>query len=257
MWYRVVLLLSPLLLAACSTPSQVALPDAQVLARHRIAPDSALTTPAAGTLRLQAGDTLRILRDAQWPRERDDASLFVVAADGGFAYPQVGRVQASGQTLDAVAGFITHKLAAIYREPQVTVNLASAAANQVFVGGAVRNAGAVELRGPLHIEQAILSAGGVLPSADSEHVALLRMNDAGRYDVYFYDFANALQPAAGGRPAVALQRGDIVFVAKSAIGNAVEGVDLYVNQLLPFSRSVGVSLNYGKDLRAIQTRPAP
>ena len=44
-----------------------------------------------------------------------------------------------------------------------------------------------------------------------------------------------------------LQRGDVVFVPKSSVGNGIEWVDLYLNQLIPFSKSIGVGLTY--DLR--------
>ena len=55
------------------------------------------------------------------------------------------------------------------------------------------------------------------------------------------------QGGAQGRQAVALQRGDVVFVPKSGVGNRIEGVDLYLNQLIPFVKSIGIGANY--DLR--------
>ena len=246
MSYRITPLIASLLLAGCTTPSVIPLPDNAQIEQNT----SARIKPPPAAMYIQAGDTLRIIRDAQLREaqvavEREDMNLFTVRSDGGFAYPHIGRVQAAGKTPEEISEYITTKLAAIYRQPGVTVNVASAAGNHVFVGGAVKNSAALELRGVMHLEQAIFSAGGVLSTADSEHVALLRVNSEGRYDVYFYNLKQLIQPVDGGRVPIALQRGDIVFVPKSRIGNAVEGVDLYVNQLLPFSRSFGVSLNYG------------
>lgn len=253
MSYRIALLIVSSLLAACTTPSVVPLPDADRITENDI---SRLQPPPAAMF-IQAGDTLRIVRDAQVrevqaPTEREDANLYVVRSDGSFSFPHIGRVDAAGKTPDAIAEYMASKLSTIYRYPGVTVNLATAANNHIFIGGAVKNSAAVELRGPMNVEQAILSAGGVLPSADSKHVALLRMNGNGRYDVYFYNYSALMQPVDGGRAPIPLQRGDIVFVPKSGIGNATEGMDMYVNQLLPFSRSFGVSLNYGNTTSSIR-----
>jgi len=50
-----------------------------------------------------------------------------------------------------------------------------------------------------------------------------------------------LQPDAAGRAAIALQRGDIVFVPKSNAGASADGVELYFNQLLPFTKAIGIN----------------
>ena len=52
-----------------------------------------------------------------------------------------------------------------------------------------------------------------------------------------------LSPATNGQPGVQLQRGDLVFVPSSRIGNAIQRVDMYVGQLLMF-RGFGASANY-------------
>ena len=70
---------------------------------------------------------------------------------------------------------------------------------------------------------------------------MLFRSEQDRYRVHFIDFSNVLQPQDGGRAAIALQRGDIVFVPKSNAGASADGVDLYFNQLLPFSRALGVN----------------
>ncbi|WP_293766136.1 polysaccharide biosynthesis/export family protein [uncultured Aquitalea sp.] len=231
-----------LCLNGCATPSTVTLPaDKEVEARRiDVADISQLPPPVT---RVMSGDTLRIVRDAQTPAEKDEATLYFVRPDGGFAYPFIGTVRAAGRTPEAVGEEVSAKLARIYRYPQVTVNIAIAPGNRVFVGGAVRNPSAFELSAAASIEQAIIGAGGVLPTADSSRVALLRLDDNGRYKVYFTDFSRFLQPDDQ-RRAVMLQRGDVVFVPKSAVGNGIEVVDLYLNQLLPFSKAIGLGLNY-------------
>ncbi|MEJ2795484.1 polysaccharide biosynthesis/export family protein [Iodobacter sp. LRB] len=229
-------------LSACSTPSSLLLPEQSVLDERRIELHDISQLPAPMT-RIMNGDTLRIVRDAQTPAEKDEMVLFFVRPDGSFSYPFVGLIQAAQRSPEEVAEEISGKLAAIYRYPKVTVNIAIAPGNRVFVGGAVRNPSAFELTAAASIEQAIIGAGGVLPTADSEHIALLRMDAAGLYQVYFTDFSQFLQ-AKPQRRGVMLQRGDIVFVPKSALGNAIEGVDLYFNQLIPFSKGIGIGFSY-------------
>jgi len=190
------------------------------------------------------GDTLRIVRDAQTPAEADEATLFSIRPDGQFAYRYVGTIQGNGRTPEEIAAEISQKLAPIYRYPKVTVNVALAPGNRVFVGGAVRNPTVIDLAASVSLEQAVIAAGGVLPGGDSSHIALMRLDANGCYRVYFSNFKKILTPEPA-RKAVLLQRGDIVFVPKSAVGNAVDMVDLYLNQLLPFNKSIGLGFTYG------------
>ncbi|MEN9658970.1 MAG: hypothetical protein RL571_2435 [Pseudomonadota bacterium] len=231
-----------LLLSACSTPSSLLLPEQSVLDQKQIELNNISKLPPPVT-RVMNGDTLRIVRDAQTPAEKDEMSLFFVRPDGTFSYPYAGLIQATHRTPEDIAEEISKKLSAIYRYPKVTTNIAIAPGNRVFVGGAVRNPSAYELTAAASIEQAIIGAGGVLPSADSHHIALLRMNEEGLYQVYFTDFSQFLL-ADNNRRGVILQRGDIVFVPKSLLGNAVESVDMYFNQLLPFSKGIGIGFSY-------------
>ncbi len=229
-------------LAGCGTPGTIPLPSDHEMAAHRIPVHDIRELPPAVT-RVMAGDTLRIVRDAQIPPERDDTVLFPVRPDGSFAYPEAGLIHAQGKTPEEVGQQIRQRLAKIYREPAVTVNIASAPGNKIYVGGAVRKSAAFDLASAVTLDQAIIAAGGVLPSADSHHVALLRMGDDGLYQVYFSHFNRLLQPSAK-HQIVMLQPGDVVFVPTSAAGNAAAAVDLYLNQMIPFTKYIGIGINY-------------
>ncbi|EPN67136.1 lipoprotein PslD [Pseudomonas syringae pv. actinidiae ICMP 19079] len=115
----------------------------------------------------------------------------------------------------------------------------------MFVGGAVRNSVTLPINVATNLNQAILGAGGVALDADAGQVALLRQEENGLYKTYFFDYSKFLWADAGGMTApVLLKRGDIVFVPKSTVGNKVDGVSLYFNQLIPFAKSIGLGLNY-------------
>lgn len=232
-----------IVLSGCATPAAVSVPSDTAVRAHRFtAAAAALPNPHLATV--VAGDTLRITRDAA--RQTDSAmTLFLVRANGVFSYPFVGRVQAAGRTPGQIARYLSRKLARTYVDPAVTVNISSDPGSQVYVGGAVARPGAFHFSGATTLDQALILAGGVLPTADSRKVALLRLGDNGRYNLYFVDYADLLKPKPRGRRAVMLQPGDIVFVPQSRAGAAADAVNLYGNQLIPFTKSLGIGFNYG------------
>jgi protein involved in polysaccharide export with SLBB domain len=238
-----------LMVMACSTPARVHLPEADMLEqRHREFRQLADQPPPP--VLIQAGDTLRIVRNAQEPAEKDDMTLFAVRPDGIFSMPYAGLIKAAGRTPESVAEEITKKFTGIYREPAVTVNIAISPANRVFVGGAVPNPAHFDISGLATVEQALLSSGGVLPSADSENIALLRAGQDGRYKLYFFSLASLLDESD--RPTVAVQRGDIIYVPQSNIGSVVEAVDMYFTRLFPINKGIGLGLNYDLNDKGIK-----
>lgn len=248
------LLIVTLGLTACTTPARIGLPDSDTRdAGHRAALRLADLPPVQE--RIYPGDTLRIVRNsgetptisAFTANSIYELTLYTVANDGTFAYPFIGKVQAGGKTPAQLAAELEERLTPFYREPGVTVNINQAPGNTVFVGGSVRNPQSYSTNIVTTLEQAIVAAGGVEPNADSRHVALLRSDPDGRYLTYFVDYSQLLHGGELGRQSVALQRGDVVFVPKSGVGNRIEGVDLYLNQLIPFVKSIGIGANY--DLR--------
>lgn len=237
-----VIALFALLASGCAMPNVVKLPSGQVIKQKQIANFSPDQLPAP-VLKVHTGDVLRIIRDAQTPAEKDEATLYRVRPDGVIAYPFIGTVKAGGRTPEDVGAEISQRLDQIYREPRVTVNIAEAPGSRVYVGGAVRNPGVFDLAAAVNVPQAITATGGVLPTADSRHVALVRLDEAGVQQVYFFDYAALLGAGSNGSRSVELQRGDLVFVPSSRIGNAIQRVDMYVGQLLMF-RGFGAAANY-------------
>ncbi|WP_427500862.1 polysaccharide biosynthesis/export family protein [Methylomonas sp. MED-D] len=229
-------------LVACGSPAKVGLPDEEAMAERDLRRIDLSELPVPVT-RIVSGDTLRVLRQSPTPISKSEPTMFLVRPDGKFAYPNVGLVQAVGRTPEQVANEITEKLSGIYRYPLVAVNIANGSGNRVFVGGAVAKPTNIDVSAPTSLEQAILDAGGLQAAADGEHVALLRIGEDNLYQVYFIDYARLLDDPSRQRRLL-LQRGDVVFAPKSDLGNAIEVVDLYFRQLIPFSKSVGLGLSY-------------
>lgn len=249
-------ILSVLLMAACTPMGTLVAPSGSAYQARLISADKLAKLPKVPT-KVQAGDTLRIVRDAQDGAPLDVRSMvedsvsqtYTVRADGTFSYRYAGRVEAAGKTPDQLAQLLRSKLDAYYREPGVTINIAASPSSRVVIGGAVRTPGALDVNSVATLEQGLFMAGGLLPAANPKAVALLRLDEQDRYQLYFLDLSGLIKSKPGGRMAVMLQRGDIVFVPKSMAGNAADGVELYINQLLPFTRSLGVSFN--KNLQPI------
>ncbi|NJA07777.1 polysaccharide export protein [Methylococcaceae bacterium WWC4] len=229
-------------LTACSSPSQIPLPEEIASDAMELQVADIKDLPGSETL-VMAGDVLQIVRDIAPRVEPEENTRFQVRPDGGFSYLDAGTIVAVGRTPEQIADDISSRLAKIYRYPKVTVNIMSAPGNRVQVGGAVQNPVSIDITTPTSLDQAIVGAGGLLSTADASHVALLRLDATNRYKAYFTDFGQLLEIQAQRRP-VMLKRGDIVFVPKSALGNAIEVVDLYMNQLLPFTKSIGLGASY-------------
>ncbi|WP_416423410.1 polysaccharide biosynthesis/export family protein [Pseudomonas sp. App30] len=250
---KVLLILSIVMLAACSNQAKVSLPSNDVLKAAHQAGDALAGKPLPPQ-RIRPGDTLRIVRNtgeapsisAFTANTIYELTLFTVQNDGTFAYPYVGQVKAVGLSTEELTKVLEVKLENIYRETSLTININAAPGNTVFVGGAVRNPANLSVNVATTLDQAIVGAGGVLSVADSGNVALMRQEPDGKYKTYFFDYASSLY-ANNDRPPVWLQRGDVVFVPKSHVGNGIEWVDLYLNQLIPFTKSIGLGVTY--DLR--------
>lgn len=244
------ILLSLLVLTACTPMGNLTPPrDAASL---RVLTPADVARMAAQPTRIHAGDTLRIVRDAHDGAmdlrnlvEDSQTQLYTVRSDGSFSYRYAGRVDAAGRTPDELAQTLRERLAVVYREPGVTINIVNSPSSKVVIGGAVRTPAAFDMTAVATLEQGLFATGGLLPAADPSRVALLRLDEQQRYQLYFIDFSGLLDGASG-RPTLSFQRGDILFVPKSMAGNMGDGVDVYINQLLPFTRSLGVSYSWGE-----------
>ncbi|MFK3796370.1 MULTISPECIES: polysaccharide biosynthesis/export family protein [unclassified Pseudomonas] len=246
------LLASVVLLCACNTPARIGPPNDPDIKAAQDAGRALVGKPLPPE-RIHAGDTLRIVRNtgespsisAFTANSIYELTLFPVLNDGTFSYPYIGSVKAAGLTVPQLTKVLEEKLAPVYRETALTININQAPSNVVFVGGAVRNPASLPVPVVTNLEQALVGAGGLNPDADARLVALLRPGDDGLYKTYFFDYSKLLYASGGGPAApVLLQRGDVVFVPKSSVGNRIDGVNLYLNQLIPFSKSIGFGVNY-------------
>ncbi len=92
--------------------------------------------------------------------------VVTVGSDGGFDYPFIGLVKATGQTVRAIQQDITMRLKEKYlRNPQVSIEVESYRSQVVYVWGQVKVPGSVSLMGNITLTEALARAGS--PTADA------------------------------------------------------------------------------------------
>ncbi|WP_409364443.1 polysaccharide biosynthesis/export family protein [Burkholderia sp. Bp8992] len=176
-------------------------------------------TPAPYTI--GPGDVLRIvvwnhpeLAAAQGPqqpgatRDADPAAGFVVDQDGALSFPYAGRIEVAGLRPEQARDRLAAALSRYFRDPQITLGVASFRSRQVLVEGEVRNPGVLPLNDvPTTLYEAIGRAGGLSDSADRSRIELVR--DGTAYTLDLTQRTTAQSSAAR----VALKPGDLLRVA--------------------------------------------
>ncbi len=112
--------------------------------------------------------------------ELDSKSLGMIRIDhqGNIRLPLVGRIQASGLTVENLESAIADRLSGIMNNPEVSVSLAEYRSHPVSVLGAVRNPGVYQVTGQKTIFEVLSLAGG-LSSDASNRVKITRPLSAG------------------------------------------------------------------------------
>lgn len=135
-----------------------------------------------------------------------------IGPDGRISLPMVGHLMAAERTVtelerDATAGYAPYLL-----RPEAEVTLRLAGPLKVWIDGEVRNPGAFDMPGDIDAHQAVVLAGGFLPSAKQNQAALIRRGPGGVRMLRVID----LRPRHA--EPIRMRRGDIIFVPRSTLG---------------------------------------
>ncbi|MET3631990.1 polysaccharide biosynthesis/export family protein [Burkholderia sp. 572] len=187
---------------ATALPSLIPI-DPALLSRQRAARDtaaaslSALAATRAPSYRIGPGDVLQItvwdhpeLAAAQSgaqqtpPRAADPVAGFVVDDRGNLTFPYAGTLKVAGLTASDAQDRVRRALSSIYRNPQVTLRVASFRSQQVYVDGEVHTPGALPVNDvTMTLADAIARAGGFTPAADQSDVMVVRDGTPVRIDL--------------------------------------------------------------------------
>jgi polysaccharide export outer membrane protein len=161
------------------------------------------------------GSTADVLREAK------------VRPDGRISVFPVGDVVAAGRTVRELEAALVELLAAEFKQPRVTVELAEVAGNLVHVLGSVSNPGSYPAGPFMTLSQAISAAGGFNDGAARNSVLVFHRDGARNLRVARVAFDRAI--TSGRLDAdIPLQRFDIVYVPRSTVGN----VEVFARQVI-------------------------
>ena len=175
-----------------------------------------------------------------------------VAPDGRITMPMASGIMAAGKTLPWIEQALRAELSKQLRDPTVAVTSRAFAPQNIYVGGQVGQQGTYTLSGPIGTLEAIIMAGGFLPSAKTREVVVLRRAPNGGLMMRVIDHKNGLKNKLNNRMGnirsyadnIQLRRGDIIFVPRSSLSE----VGVFVQQIrdaLPID--FGVSYNLGNN----------
>ena len=141
-----------------------------------------------------------------------DASMasVTVRSDGLISMPLVKDISVAGLTPKELEQLITKKLSALIREPDVSVYVKEIHSERVYVLGAVRKEGSINLDRPLTVLQAISEAGGLTDYAKRNRIYVLHQQD-GKQTRYPFDY-NAVIRNQRPEQNITLGPGDTVVV---------------------------------------------
>jgi polysaccharide export outer membrane protein len=135
-----------------------------------------------------------------------------VGPDGRIALPLIGQVMAAYRSISQLQQGISAAYATQLVRPVVEITLKTAGPMKVWVDGEVKTPGVYDMPGDIGAYQAVVMAGGYLPSAKPEEAALIRRGPGGVRMMRVID----LRPRRG--EVTALRRGDLIYVPRSTLG---------------------------------------
>lgn len=123
-----------------------------------------------GPYRINPGDVLNV---SVWGEESLQQSALVLP-DGMISFPLAGELDAAGRTTRELETIIAERLDRYIPDALVTVAVAQASGNTIFVLGEVQRPGEFVINRPLDVLQALTLAGGVTPFASQNKIKILR-----------------------------------------------------------------------------------
>ena len=224
-----------LLIALASTGALTACSGGAGLGRSAQTPDFpdiafADWTDAEPEYLVYPGDEL----DIQTPTAPELNRAVRVGPDGRITMPLVGQIMAADRSLPELESALAAAYASQLRHPMVEVTLTQAGPLKVWVDGEVRTPGVYDMPGDIEAWQAIIMAGGFLPTARRGQVALIRRGPGNVRMMRVVDLSGPRTTA------VALRRSDIIYVPRTTLAELAVFFT-QVRESLPVSFSYSIN----------------
>jgi len=183
--------------------------------------------------------------DVKFPYKSEFNESLPVRPDGFVSLQLIGDVRAAGLTPPELALTINQRYEGLIRNPHTTVIVREFASQRMYVGGEVRDPGPIALQGSLTCLQAVLARGGATRSANLRQVLLIRYSGENTASVCTLDLKRVMH---GEEADVVLRPYDVVHVPMTAIAQAGEFVEQYINKLVPRALMFPYDLNTRVDV---------
>lgn len=187
--------------------------------------------------RISPGDVLKF----EFANHPEYTRGVTVRPDSMVTLPLIGDVRAGGLQPAALAEITTDRYRPVLRYPRVTVELVSSPNQIVYVGGEVKTPGIYQVQPGKTALQTIYEAGGPTNEAARQRAFLIR--DQGTPEPLYVALDLATLHTG-----FELQPKDVLVVPKSGISTANQFVDQYINKLIPFTKTLGVSYFIGSGI---------
>lgn len=168
---------------------------------------------------LRTGDVVEL----QYRYTPELNQVVTVLPDGDVNLNLVGSLKVSGLTMEQTHDLIVEKAKIRLNDPELNLILKEFQRPYIVVAGQVTTPGKIELRENTTAMQAVLLAGGFLPSAQSGQVLLFRKINSDTAEVKVLQMTNINKTAQLERDAQ-LEPGDMLLVPR----NKVEKISRYL-----------------------------
>ncbi len=204
---------------------------------------AALEAEAAKSLRNRPKATLVLFPGLNAALTSMDSRI-EVGPDGRVSVPRLGDIQAAGYSLDEVRLGLKEAIEAQLHNPvDVLARLARATGSRIYVGGEVGVPGVYPLAATPTALQAVIMARGPVVTSRMNSVIVMRRNPDGKPYVFKTNLARAIGKGSTEND-IPLQAFDVVFVPKKNISKVNLFVTQYIDDVVPFNNSLGVSGTY-------------
>lgn len=182
--------------------------------------------PSEPVVILQPGDVLKV-KFAYWPELDEEQAI---RPDGKVSLQLIGEIIAEGYTPEE----FREQLLEVYEDkivnPEINVVLSSLDSQRIYVGGEVNSPGLIPFKGRLTVLEAVMQAGGFLPTAKAASVIVIRRKGEVQY-ARKIDVREFL--GKSGTAPFFLEPYDVVFIPRSNIDHVDQWVEQYINKIVP------------------------
>lgn len=196
---------------------------------------------------IRYGQRMRDLKDAIKTAARGQSRLILVSPDGKASMPLVTPMRVAGKTIEQVEKEIDAAYQKIIPGMKTSATLYNVKGNIVYVFGAVNRPGFYEMRGPTTTLQAVVTAGGFTPNAETSSTLLISRDEENHAVGRLINLAEVMSTGNIAKDTM-VRQADVVFVPNTKLSEAALVAD-FIRRLIPFSLSatygIAENLNYG------------